>query len=162
MGDATCTGKKAHAGAFGDWPWPSLRRILFADGSLQQPRWLQGAELASFADCRITFSGFQLDQSDLDVYERVLGLARLASTGDVAEFDTADLLRQAGRSTDEHAHEWLWASLDRLVAGAVTLNAKGVSYTGRLVVDRECVSEGTRARHWCRVRLNPLFAGIWA
>lgn len=141
-------------------PWVALRTALFAPVRRGARRALQREKLEAIADWKITYTGFQLDQADLDVYEHVLHLARRIPLGNVVEFKTRELLKELNRSAGKSDREWLLKSLDRLQACAIEFRLGDVAYTGSLIQEQGRVEEGkTGGRHF--VRLNPKISSLY-
>lgn len=91
--------------------------------------------ITSTKDVEIRFMGVAFNQTDLDVFEMLLHLARLQPLGQNFEFSAHEFLIALGRSTGKTQHEQLKEELMRLVSGAVDisfLEAKK-SFMGTLV-----------------------------
>ena len=56
---------------------------------------------------KIIFTGWQLDQSDRDVWELALHMARQQPLGQDIYFSAHGFLKSLGRSTGKAQHEWL-------------------------------------------------------
>lgn len=141
-------------------PWVALRTALFAPVRRGARRALQREKLEAIADWKITYTGFQLDQADLDVYEHVLHLARRLPLGNVVEFKTREMLAELGRSVGKSDREWLLKSLDRLQACAIEFRLGDVAYTGSLIQEQGRMEEAkTGGQHY--VRLNPKISNLY-
>lgn len=111
-----------------------LRNALFGiatERKVYQSRTL----IASTRDVEIRFMGVGFNQTDLDVFEMVLHLARLQPLGQTFEFSARELLLALGRGTGKAQYEQLKDELMRLVSGGVEitfLEAKK-SFMGTLV-----------------------------
>ena len=81
----------------------------------------------------IRFTGWQLNQSDLDVWEQVLHLARTQALGTRCYFTAHGFLKALGRSTGKRDHEWLKSVFSRLSATDVQIRHKGRTYFGSLI-----------------------------
>lgn len=75
--------------------------------------------IASVDGFEIRFKGESFNQTDLDVWEMLLHLARLQPLGDDVRFTAHALLKSLGRGTGKSQHEQLKEQIMRLIAGAV-------------------------------------------
>ena len=71
----------------------------------------------------IRYTGWQLDQADLDVWEQALHLARTQALGTKCYFTAHGFLKALGRQTGTTAHEWLGEALARLAGAVVEITA---------------------------------------
>ncbi|NOT13733.1 MAG: TrfA family protein [Methylococcaceae bacterium] len=102
-------------------PNPVLRGALFAAVQGKYRAVFQRELLACQKGLQIRFTGIQLDQSDLDVWEQALHLARLHPLGTRCEFSVHGFLKALGRKTGKSEHEWLKNSFARLMGCGVEL-----------------------------------------
>ena len=102
-------------------PNPVLRGALFAAVQGKNRAVFQRELLACQKGLQIRFTGIQLDQSDLDVWEKALHLARLHPLGTRCEFSAYGFLKALGRKTGKSEHEWLKNSFARLMGCGVEL-----------------------------------------
>ena len=102
-------------------PNPVLRGALFAAVQGKNRAVFQRELLACQKGLQIRFTGIQLDQSDLDVWEQALHLARLHPLGTRCEFSAYGFLKALGRKTGKSEHEWLKNSFARLMGCGVEL-----------------------------------------
>ena len=112
------------------WPAPKrgapnavLRGALFA--AIHKDRqYMRRKELIAAQDgITIRYTGEQLDQADLDVWEQVLHLARTQALGKRCYFTAHGFLKALGRSTGKMNHEWLEFALARLSATSVEITS---------------------------------------
>lgn len=75
--------------------------------------------IASVDGFEIRFKGESFNQTDLDVWEMLLHLARLQPLGDDVRFTAHALLKSLGRGTSGKHHDELKEQIMRLIAGAV-------------------------------------------
>ena len=121
------------------WPEPKrgapnavLRGALFA--AIHKDRRYMDRELVAAQDgITVWFTGKQLDQSDLDVWEQVLHLARTQALGTECYFTAHGFLKALGRSTGKMNHEWLQTALERLAGGMVRISDGRWTYFGTLI-----------------------------
>ena len=122
------------------WPEPKrgapnavLRSALFAAIQGKGRRYMKNALLAVQQGVEIRFTGEQLDQSDLDVWEQALHLARTQTLGSRCYFTAHGFLRALGRRTSGTDQEWLKSVFRRLTATAVELSDGRLTYGGSLL-----------------------------
>jgi len=102
-------------------PNPVLRGALFAAVQGKKRAVFQRELLACQKGLQIRFTGIQLDQSDLDVWEQGLHLARHHPLGTRCEFSAYGFLKALGRKTGKSEHEWLKNSFARLMGCGIEL-----------------------------------------
>jgi hypothetical protein len=122
------------------WPEPTrgtpnsfLRGALFAAIQGKERRALKREILASQKGSTIRFTGWQLDQSDLDVWEQAAELARSHPLGNVCHFHIHAFLRALGRDTGKSQHEWLKGSFARIAGCCVEITEGRYTYGGSLL-----------------------------
>ena len=122
------------------WPEPKrgapnavLRGALFA--AIHKDRqYMRRKELIAAQDgITIRYTGEQLDQADLDVWEQVLHLARTQALGKRCYFTAHGFLKALGRHTGTTAHEWLASAFARLGASWVEISDGRWTYLGSLI-----------------------------
>lgn len=77
--------------------------------------------ISSVEGYEIRFKGESFNQTDLDVWEMLLHLARLQPLGTEVEFSAHSLLKDLGRGTGGKDHEQLKNELMRLITGGVEI-----------------------------------------
>lgn len=110
-----------------------LRSALFGAIQGKGRRYLQKELLGSLPGVTIKFTGKQLDQSDLDVWEQAIHLARIQLLGHVCYFTGNSFLRALRRSNGKSDYEWLDDAITRLVACAVEIRIGSRVFTGSLL-----------------------------
>ncbi|HBP30933.1 MAG TPA: hypothetical protein DD666_16135 [Advenella kashmirensis] len=80
--------------------------------------------LASNSDIEIRFMGVRFNQTDLDVWEMILHLARLQPVGCKVLFSAHSFLKALGRGTGATQHEQLKEEVARLRGGTVEMTWK--------------------------------------
>ena len=110
-----------------------LRSALFAAIQGKGRRYLKNALLAAQDRITVRFTGEQLDQSDLDVWEQALHLARTQALGTECYFTAHGFLKALGRSTGKMNHEWLQTALERLTGAVVRISDGRRTYFGSLI-----------------------------
>ncbi len=89
--------------------------------------------LASQDGITVKFTGEQLNQADLDVWETIVHLAREQPLGTLASFTAHGLLKAMGMPTGNSQHKQLHSTLLRLTACAVEVTHEGKTYFGPLI-----------------------------
>jgi hypothetical protein len=110
-----------------------LRSALFAAIQGKGRRALKYELLGSIRGITIKFTGWQLDQSDLDVWEQAVHLARLHPLGNICQFTANAFLKAIGRSNGKRDYAWLHGVITRLVACAVEIRRGSKIFTGSLL-----------------------------
>lgn len=122
------------------WPEPTravpngvLRSALFGAIAKGRRRFMKGEQVAALHGIEICYTGEQLDQGDLDVWETVLHIARLQAMGEQCRFTAYRLLKLLGKTNSGANRDTLHKRLIRLKANAVEVKQGRYSYTGSLI-----------------------------
>ncbi len=110
-----------------------LRGALFAAIHGKEREYLKRQILASRDGIKIRFTGMQLDQSDLDVWEEAAELARSHPLGNVCQFSMHGFLKALGRDTGKSQHEWLKEVFSRLMSSGVEITHGRYTYGGSML-----------------------------
>ena len=111
-----------------------LRGALFSAIQGKNRAGLLRKELIATQDgVTIRYTGWQLDQADLDVWEQALHLARIQALGTKCYFTAHSFLKALGRQTGKSGHDWLGESLARLGATWVEISDGRRTYFGSLI-----------------------------
>lgn len=137
-------------------PNPLMRSALFAAVQGKQRRAMQRELLEVQQGTEIRFTGIQLDQSDLDVWEQALHLARLQPLGTRCHFVAHSFLKSLGRRTGKSDHEWLKDSIARLAACCVEVKYGRFTYGGSLL---EFYRDDETGRYY--LEINPKMKAIY-
>lgn len=97
-----------------------LRGALFA-AVHKDRRYMDRELLASQRGIKIRFTGKQLDQADLDVWEQALHLARMQALGTQCRFTEKGFLKALGRQSGKSGRDWLRSTFARLAGAVVEL-----------------------------------------
>jgi len=111
-----------------------LRSALFGIVRRGRRMYVEERKIASIVGIEIIYSGPQLDQADLDVWEECLQLSR-DQIGNKIEFSSHVFLKKIQRSTGKHDHDWLKKSLKRLQSAVVEITDGKRAYSGQLIHD---------------------------
>jgi len=138
-------------------PNSALRGALFSAIQGKNRRHLKREILASQNGIQIRFTGWQLDQSDLDVWEQAIYLARQHPLETQCEFTTHAFLKAIARNTGKTQHEWLKGVFARLAGAAVEITHGNQTYFGALI------NGGTRDELTGRyvINLNPHLSKLY-
>ena len=123
------------------WPEPKrgapnavLRGALFAaiQGKTRHSG-LSEQLIATQDGVTIRYTGGQLDQADLDVWEQALHLVRTQALGTECHFTEKGFLKALGRQTGKSDRTWLRSAISRLTAATVEISNGRLTYGGSLV-----------------------------
>lgn len=91
--------------------------------------------LAAVEGIEVRFMGIRFNQTDLDVWEMLLHLARMQPLGNKVEFTANSFLKALGRHTGDTQHEQLKEEISRLIGGVVevTWTKEKKTFGGALV-----------------------------
>lgn len=138
-----------------------LRSALFGAIRRGRRRALEGEVLASVDGVTIRYTGWRLDQADLDVWEYAIHLARQQPLGKPVLFSAHSFLKAIGRKTGNSQHQQLASSLRRLVTAGVEITiGRGKqtrTYMGTLI-DQWYRDDQTKLYALC---LNPKMTVLW-
>ena len=143
------------------WPEPKrgapnavLRGALFAAVQGKGRVVMDRVFLAAQDGITIRYTGWQLTQSDLDVWEQALHLARTQALGSACYFTARGFLKALGRRPGKSGLDWLESVFSRLSATDVQIRYEGRTYFGSLI------EEGMRDEETGRyvVVINPKLA----
>ena len=135
-----------------------LRSALFGAIKKGARRYMQGEQVTSLEGIDIRYTGQQLDQGDLDVWESVLHIVRLQEMGEQCRFTAYALLKLMGKTDSGKNRATLQTRIERLRANAINIKQGRYSYIGGLV-DEAYKDEDTQ--EWVVV-LNPKLHALFA
>ncbi|HEX3000738.1 MAG TPA: plasmid replication initiator TrfA [Armatimonadota bacterium] len=110
-----------------------LRSALFAAIQGKERRYMERETLGSYDGLTLRFTGQQLDQSHLDVWEQIVHLARLHPLGELCHFKAHAFLKAIGRKSGKSDYDALDCDIEHLRACAVVIKHGGREYVGGLV-----------------------------
>ena len=110
------------------WPEPErgvpnelIRSALFAAIHSKSRRHVRAEKISAQGPYTIEFTGLQLTQAHLDVFEGVMHIARGTHEGNHVRFTAHRLLKLIGRHTGGNEHERLYGMLQELTATSVAI-----------------------------------------
>jgi len=122
------------------WPEPVrgapnsfLRSALFAAIQGKGRKQMKRELLATMQGVTVRFTGQQLDQSDLDVWEQSVHLARFNPVGNICCFTGYAFLKALRRNTGNAEYQGLDDAIERLIACAVIIQTGQKEYVGNLI-----------------------------
>lgn len=110
-----------------------LRGALFAAIQGKERRAFKRELLESVEGTELRFTGWQLDQSDFDVWETLIHTARDQAMGNRVEFTAHSILKALGRGTGKAQHEWLKDAFARLAGAVVEITVGKRTFFGALL-----------------------------
>ena len=149
------------------WPEPargvpnaSLRGALFAAIQGKDRQYIEREKLDAPQGLEILFTGAQLNQSDLDVWEQCLHIARSHALGNRCEFTEYGFLKAIGRATGKSQKEQLRRNFARLLACGVEITHNRITYGGSLI---EYYRDENTGRYVLEInpKLIALFNAAW-
>lgn len=136
-----------------------VRSALFPAIPANKARYVQQETIFSQEGFSIKYTGRQLTQSDLDVFEGIMHLGRGVHEGNHVEFSAHGLLKLIGRDTGKSQHDWLLNVLQRLTATSVMITREGLKvYWGSLLPEGAANLDSGRYRVELRREMLQLFA----
>ncbi len=102
-----------------------VRSALFPAIQPNKAKYVEGQALFGQDGFSIAFTGKQLTQSDLDVYEGIMHIARGLHEGNKIRFTAHQLLKLIDRDTGKSQHQWLLRVLQRLTATSLAITRDG-------------------------------------
>lgn len=144
-------------------PNAMFRCALFPAMSANKRKALQEQKLGSVDGVTTYFSGWQFDQSDLDVYLVLLDFMKDDPFGTEREIPAYAILKALGRGTGKAQYKWLHSVIIRLCGGVMDMTDHKKRYFGQLLhggVKDEIT------KHY-KIIINPKLAvlfgyGMWA
>ncbi|MBT9100579.1 TrfA protein [Methylovulum psychrotolerans] len=110
-----------------------LRSALFSAIQGKDRQYLREATLFSQQGIIVKFTGLQLNQEDLTLWETLVHLAKEHPLGNTCNFTAYEILKSLGLPTGGKNHKDLHSSVIRLTACAVEISHEGKTYFGSLI-----------------------------
>lgn len=137
-------------------PWITLRSALSTAVKPGDRKLCTRKKIAALGKNEIRYTGHQLDQADLDVYEQVLFMARERLDTPI-EFQTKTMLTSLRRDTGKSQRDWLFDALSRLTACEIEFKCGNLAYAGSLI--QEHGRDDATGTHY--VIVNPRIATLY-
>jgi hypothetical protein len=102
------------------------RCALFA--AIKEPktrRTFDNASMAVQGDFKITYTGHQLDQCHIDIFEGIMHFARKIQEGERVRLTRYALLKLIGRDTGKTEYDWLLHRFNHLTATSIAITQGG-------------------------------------
>ena len=122
------------------WPEPKrgtpnsfIRSALFSAIQSKDRKFIDGETLASHDGITIKYTGQQLNQEDLTLWETLVHLAKGHPLGNLCTFTAHALLKALDLNTGGDEHKRLHKSITRLNACSVQITHEGKTYFGALI-----------------------------
>lgn len=133
-----------------------LRSSLFAAIQGKHRRYFNRVIIIDEKDLKIRFTGMQLNQSDLTVWETALHIGRVQELGYELLSTEYGFLKTMKRSIGKAQREWLRTTLARLGSSLVEITHNGLTYGGSLL-------EFERDEHTGRIKIiiNPKIGRLY-
>ncbi|MDY0331809.1 MAG: plasmid replication initiator TrfA [Thiomonas sp.] len=135
-----------------------LRSALFAAIGKGKRRYMEREQIAALGGLEIRYTGQQLDQGDLDVYESVLHAVRHMLLGSQCRITAYALLKLMGKTDTGMNRETLHTRIARLTANAVEVRQGRHVYLGGLIDE---AFKDDLSQEWVIV-LNPKLLSLFA
>ena len=110
-----------------------LRSALFSAIQSKDRVFLKGVTLASQESITIKFTGEQLNQEDLTLWETLVHLSKRHPLGNVCTFTAHGILKALNLPTGGQQHRQLHESIIRLTGGISEITHEGKTYFGPLI-----------------------------
>jgi hypothetical protein len=110
-----------------------IRSALFSAIQSKDRQFLKEVTLASQDGITVKYTGQQLNQEDLTLWETLVHLAKGHPLGNLCTFTAHSILKALGLPTGGEQHKQLHSALIRLTACAVQVTHEGKTYFGPLI-----------------------------
>jgi hypothetical protein len=133
-------------------PNVALRSALFGAIRRGPRRYMKHERVASVEGMEIFYTGEQLDQGDLDVWEAVLHFIRKQELGKECRFTAYAMLKMLGKADTGDNRKTLYARLMRLKVNGIEAKISRFTYVGSLIDE---IYKDENSDHEYVVRANP-------
>lgn len=110
-----------------------LRGSLFAAIPERNAKYVKNLLLHDTDSLKISYTGVRLTQTDLDVWEYVLHIAKDTNLGNEIKVNEAEALHVLGRKSCGTAYKWLRETLKKLSVNGVEITNGSHTYVGSLI-----------------------------
>jgi len=141
-----------------------LRGALFSATQGKDRRLYQRELIATLDGFEIRYTGIQLNQADLDLWETLLHLSRTNPLGEEAKFSGYGILQELGKNKSKRDYDSLKDSLARLGSAYVEVTQKGKKtfFGGLCSISGEIDEETGDYRFKLNGGLHCLFNSGWS
>lgn len=99
------------------------RSSLFAPVARGRRKFHNDEELISRRDCRLFYTGEQLDEADADLIMALIWFAQPYPIGEEVPVTIAEVLRKMGRSVDKRSYDWFRRRMREITKATLILDA---------------------------------------
>jgi TrfA protein len=114
-----------------------LRSALFSAIQSKDRVWMKDALLASQEGIAVKFTGEQLNQEDLTLWETLVHLSKENTLGSICEFTAYQILKSLQINTGKAEYDRLEKGIDRLTACQVKITFNGKTFSRSLIIGYE-------------------------
>lgn len=100
------------------------RCSLFAPVARGRKKFHHQTVLVSRSDATITYTGFQLDESQADAWFQLMDVAKDVPLGQAVRINRAAVLRAIGHGTSGNDYAWLHQTIHSFTAATITIEAR--------------------------------------
>lgn len=155
--EALVAGKTARAVQLPFWPENKrgipnafIRSALFPAIQKGRRKFLKETEIFSSCDITIKFTGEQLNQEDLTLWETLVELVKEHPLGTECTFSAYSILKALKLPTGGAQHKCLHSGIIRLMACSISITHNGKTYGGSLI---EEMAKDEISKHY-KIKLN--------
>jgi hypothetical protein len=112
------------------------RSSLFAPVARGRRKFHHQTEMVSRADCRLEYTGEQLDEADAEIVMALIHLASKHTMGTPVPVVRVELLRKLRRSAGKHDYEWLHRRIRALTEATLYIEARRTDGTAKYRLGR--------------------------
>lgn len=138
-----------------------LRSALFGAIKRGKRAYKENVEIVSTENYKIIFSGPQLDQADLDVWQHAVELTKTSPSQEKIFFTSKNFLKAIGRNTGKTDRDWLHKSLTRLQTSLVEIIDGSFFYKGNLITESYGCKETQKNIIIINKKILNLYANGW-
>lgn len=134
-----------------------LRSALFGVIKKGKREYVENQVIYTAGKTTILYTGKQLDQTDLSVWEQCVHLGRNHDLNKPIYFSCRSFLKSVGKKVGKSQYDLIKKSIDRLVKGSVTIKQGPTGYTGHFVDSWGWDTNKNRYK----LRLNPEITALF-
>lgn len=149
----------------GSWPKDKrgcanmlLRSSLFTVRGRGKRRYFTNHKIVAPKNAKISYTGPELDQNDLDLLMVLINALKSRPANDVIITSGADLIKEQNLTDSGANRAIMWATLERLVGVILNIRTEKYRYAGALLAS---VAHAKSEQKY-RIKMNPEIAGLLA